>query len=109
MDLQEVGWGRHRLDECGSEQGQVVGSCERGNEPSGSIKCVEIDYLRISSLLKKDSAPWSSLLSWLVRRSKQSWHNLSQSYYPRICLERMEKSMKDLKDTRYPGRCMNLD
>jgi hypothetical protein len=26
---------------CGSGQGQVVGSCEFGNEPSGSIKCGE--------------------------------------------------------------------
>ena len=30
MDLQEV--------ECGSGQGQVAGTCECGNEPSGSIK-----------------------------------------------------------------------
>ena len=31
----------------GSEQEQVAGSCERGNEPSGSIKCGEfLDYLR---------------------------------------------------------------
>ena len=37
MDLQEVGWG-HGLDRSGLEQGQVVGTCERGNEPSGSIK-----------------------------------------------------------------------
>ena len=35
MDLQEVGCG---LDQAGSGQGQVVGSCDCGNEPSGSIK-----------------------------------------------------------------------
>jgi hypothetical protein len=40
MDLQDVGWG-HGLDVSGSEQGQVVGSCKHGNEPSGSIKCME--------------------------------------------------------------------
>jgi hypothetical protein len=27
------------LDSFGSGQGQVTGSCEHGNEPSGSIKC----------------------------------------------------------------------
>jgi hypothetical protein len=35
MDLQEVGWGH------GSGYGQLVGTCECGNEPSGSIKCGE--------------------------------------------------------------------
>jgi hypothetical protein len=29
------------LDSFGSGQGQVAGSCEHGNEPSGSIKCGE--------------------------------------------------------------------
>jgi hypothetical protein len=37
-----------------------AGTCECGNEPSGSIKCGEfLDYLRTGLLLKKDSAPWS--------------------------------------------------
>jgi hypothetical protein len=40
MDLGEVGWGRkHGLDQFGSGQEQVVGSCECRNKPSGSIKC----------------------------------------------------------------------
>jgi hypothetical protein len=34
--------GRHGLDLSGSGQGPVAGSCEHGNEPSGSIKCLEI-------------------------------------------------------------------
>jgi len=39
-------WG-HRLDGAVSGEGQVVGTCECGNEPSGSIKCGEfLDYLR---------------------------------------------------------------
>ena len=39
-------WG-HGLDRIGSEQGQVVGTCECGNELSGSIKCEEfLDYLQ---------------------------------------------------------------
>jgi hypothetical protein len=29
------------LDSSGLGQGPVVGSCEKANEPSGSIKCVE--------------------------------------------------------------------
>jgi hypothetical protein len=35
-----MGWG-HELDRAGLAQGQVVGSCECGNEPPGSIKCGE--------------------------------------------------------------------
>jgi hypothetical protein len=28
----------HGLGQCGSGEGQVAGTCECGNEPSGSIK-----------------------------------------------------------------------
>jgi hypothetical protein len=36
MDLREIGWdGMEWIDET---QRQVEGSCEHGNEPSGSIK-----------------------------------------------------------------------
>ena len=39
---------------------QEVGTCECGNEPSGSIKCREfLDQLRMGLVLKKDSTPWS--------------------------------------------------
>jgi hypothetical protein len=31
--------GRCKLEAFGLEQGPVVGFCENGNEPSGSIKC----------------------------------------------------------------------
>jgi hypothetical protein len=43
MDLREVGWG-HGVDRSGLREGQVAGSCECGNEPSGSIKCGEFFY-----------------------------------------------------------------
>jgi hypothetical protein len=33
-------WG-HGLDQVGSGLGQVAGTCECGNEASGSIKCWE--------------------------------------------------------------------
>ena len=39
MDLQEVECGGYGLDRAGSGYGQVVGTCDCGNEPSGSIKC----------------------------------------------------------------------
>jgi hypothetical protein len=40
-------WG-HGLDRSGSGYGQVAGFCERGNKPSGSMKCGEfLDKLRI--------------------------------------------------------------
>jgi hypothetical protein len=39
-DLRKIGW--HRLDRFGSVYGPVNGSCEHGNEPSGSIYCWEV-------------------------------------------------------------------
>jgi hypothetical protein len=42
----------------------VVGPCEHGDEPSGSIKDGEfLDHLNGYWPLKKDSAPWGKLLS----------------------------------------------
>ena len=41
MDLQEVGKGLWRLEGVGSGWGQVAGSCEYGDELSGSIKSGE--------------------------------------------------------------------
>jgi hypothetical protein len=35
------GGGGNRLDQSGSQQGLVAGSCECGDKPSGSIKCGE--------------------------------------------------------------------
>jgi len=41
----------------------VADACECGNEPSGSVKCGEfLDYMQ-TSLLLKDSAPWSKYVS----------------------------------------------
>ena len=51
---------RIELDRAGSEQGQVAGTYDYGNETSGSIKFGEfLDQLRTGQLLKKDSAAWS--------------------------------------------------
>ena len=60
MDLQEVGCGGYGLDQAGSGQGQVAGTCEYGDEHSGSIKCGEfLDQLKTGQLLNKDCAVWS--------------------------------------------------
>jgi len=46
MDIHEFGWG-NGLDWSDSGQGQVAGSCDCGNEPSGYIKCGKfLDWLR---------------------------------------------------------------
>ena len=42
MDLQEFGCGSIEWIELAQDIGQVAGTYERGNEPSGSIKCGEI-------------------------------------------------------------------
>ena len=52
-------WG-YGLDQAGTGQGQVAGTCERSNEPSGSRKCREfLDQMKTGQFLKKDSASWS--------------------------------------------------
>jgi len=52
-------WG-HGLDHSGSRWRKVSGTCECGNEPSGSVKCgVFLDYLKTGKLLKKDVVPRS--------------------------------------------------
>ena len=49
------------LDRAGSGYGQVAGTCECYNEPSGSIKYGEfLNRLRGGYLLKKGCAPWSN-------------------------------------------------
>jgi hypothetical protein len=41
----------------------VEGTCELGNEPSGSMKCGEfLGWLKTGELLKNDSAPWIKLM-----------------------------------------------
>jgi hypothetical protein len=42
MDLKRDRMGWYGLDSPGSEYEAVEGSCEYGNEPSGSIKCWEV-------------------------------------------------------------------
>jgi hypothetical protein len=51
-----MGW--YGLVASESRLGAVEGSCEHGNEPSGSIKCWEVlEWLHNWQLLKKGSAP----------------------------------------------------
>jgi hypothetical protein len=52
IDLTEIEW--YGLDRSGSGYGPVEGSCEHGNEPSGSIKCRKVlEWLYNWKLLKK--------------------------------------------------------
>jgi hypothetical protein len=56
IDLRGIGW--DGLDRTGSGWGPVEGSCEHGDEPSGSLKCWKIlEYLHNWQLLRKGSAP----------------------------------------------------
>ena len=59
MDLQEVGRGAW-TGLSWVRIGTRGGACKRGDEPSGSIKCVEfLDYLPTGYLITNDSAPWN--------------------------------------------------
>jgi hypothetical protein len=61
MDLREIGWDGVVLNWSGSEEGPVEGSCEHGNEPSGSRNCWDVyEWLHNWQLLKKGSTSWVS-------------------------------------------------
>ena len=67
-------WG-YGLDGVGSGQGQVAGTCECGNEPSGSIKCGKfLDQLQ-NQLASEEgfySMEYSKLtLNWIFRKWDQ--------------------------------------
>jgi hypothetical protein len=58
MDLREIGWDGVDWVDLAQDRGPLEGSCEHGDEPSGSIKCWEVlEWLHNWWLLKKDSAP----------------------------------------------------
>jgi hypothetical protein len=58
IDLGEVGWDFVDWVDLAQDRDQWRGSCEHGNEPSGSIKFWEvIELLHNWWLLKKASAP----------------------------------------------------
>ena len=70
----------HGLDRSGSGQGQVAGTCERGSESSGFIKCEEFDQLRTGQILKKDSAPCTLLLSTRMLVQCNSFWNVKLKF-----------------------------
>jgi hypothetical protein len=52
--------------------GPAAGSCEKGNEPSGSTKCGELlEWLRTCELIREDSAPAKQLIcqSMVIRQT----------------------------------------
>jgi hypothetical protein len=58
MDLRDIGWNGMDWIDLVQDRDPVGGSCEHGNEPSGSIKCWEVlEWLHNWWLLKKGSAP----------------------------------------------------
>ena len=57
--------GKLGLDRSGSGQGQVVGACECGNEPWGSIKCGEfLDWMEL--LASQEGLCSMQLVSWVT-------------------------------------------
>jgi hypothetical protein len=57
MDLGQTEWDGVDWVDLAQEYGSVMGSCEHGDEPSGSIKCWQVlEWLYNWRLLKKDSA-----------------------------------------------------
>jgi hypothetical protein len=55
--------------------GPAAGSCEKGNEPSGSTKRGEfIEWLRTCELIREDSAPVKRLISqsMVIRQTVES-------------------------------------
>jgi hypothetical protein len=60
MDNKEIVLEGGGINSFGSGQGPLAGSCEHGNEPSGSIKGEKfVGYLRDYQLLRKGSVPRS--------------------------------------------------
>jgi hypothetical protein len=58
MDLREIGWDGVDWVDLAQDRDHWRGSCEHGDEPSGSIKCWEVlEWLHNWRLLKKGSAP----------------------------------------------------
>jgi hypothetical protein len=58
MDLREIKWDGMDWIVLAQDRDQVGGSCEHGNEPSGSMKCWEVlEFLRAGGRLKKNPAP----------------------------------------------------
>jgi hypothetical protein len=58
IDLREIGWDGIDWIDLGQDNGPVEGSCEHGDEPSGSLKCWEVPmWLHNWQLLRKGSAP----------------------------------------------------
>jgi hypothetical protein len=62
----------------------VAGSCEYGDESSGSIKCGEfLKQRRTFKLLRKDSAPWSKTIVPL-KADKTAKYNYRRTIFYKI-------------------------
>ena len=80
----------------GSEQGQVVGSCDHGNDPSGSTECGKfLEQLRnyLYYLISQDSAGWCQLVCQSVNqpsiqllKSYPQLYSYTEQYKFPLCL-----------------------
>ena len=65
--MKKCNGGGRVLDLSGSGLGQLAGYGDHSNETSGYLKCGRFFHnLRNFLSLKKDSAPWSRSVGWLV-------------------------------------------
>jgi hypothetical protein len=61
MDLKEIDLGRGEVDSFGSELGPVAGSCEYGDEPSGS------DTTELVTEISYKNGNWMGLAQYYVQ------------------------------------------
>ena len=105
-------WG-YGMDRAGSGQGQVAGTCECGNEPSGSVKCGEfLDQLRTGQLLKQDPAACSQSVSRLQNTNAVQNHGdpKRQEHYTieGILIQNFRLSLRSKIKCLMLGRCLTV-
>jgi hypothetical protein len=66
VDLKETGYEGVECIHLPQDRVQLLGSCEHYNELTGPIKGREFNQLSDYCILKKNSTPWSQLVSKLI-------------------------------------------
>jgi hypothetical protein len=92
------------LNSSDSGRGQATSSCEHGKEPSDSIKAEEfLHQLNDSKLLKKESAPLSSLLylNSILTDTEKRFSCLSRQNIRQYSVFHFEKHLADFYRTSY--------
>jgi hypothetical protein len=109
--------GRRGLDWSAVGYEEVAGTCERGNENSGSIKCGEfLDYLMTCWLLRNDSAPLNNnnrllLVIWslvnLLCCSFTHWQSVPNHHIV-VSITVISFEISDIKRNWKPSSCVNM-